>query len=78
MNPSDDWLNVNDGARHVGFGPKRLRREVRDGRLRAARIGKVQALRFRRAWLDEWMESFAPLIHAKVNDGQSLEEVSSP
>ena len=76
MSLDENWWNVTEAARYVRSGPKMIRREVRDGRLRASRLGKARALRFRPSWLDDWMESSAPLIHAKVNDGQSSEEAS--
>lgn len=35
------WLTVSDFARHVGLSPWTIRREIREGRLQARRIGRV-------------------------------------
>jgi excisionase family DNA binding protein len=36
-----------------------LRREIRRGRLRHARIGGRKSIRIRCSWLDTWLESFS-------------------
>jgi hypothetical protein len=60
------WLNLDDAARyasgdtltergHVRIGPRSLKRAVKAGRLRAARIGGRKQLLFRREWIDAWI-----------------------
>lgn len=57
--PVQEWLTLRDACAEVGFGPKMLRREVKLGRLRAARIGGRGDLRFHRSWLHAWLERAA-------------------
>jgi excisionase family DNA binding protein len=49
------WLTVEDAANRARCGPKLIYREVRAGRLRAARIGGRRELRFTAEWIDEWL-----------------------
>jgi excisionase family DNA binding protein len=53
------WMTVREAARYVRCGPKVLYREIRAGRLRAARIGGRRELRIRSEWLDSWLEQKA-------------------
>lgn len=50
------WLTAGESATYIRTGPKVVYREVRAGRLRAARVGGRRELRFRREWLDAWLE----------------------
>ena len=54
------WLTVREAALRARCGVKIVYRAVRSGRLRAARLGGRRDLRFRAAWVDSWIESFAP------------------
>jgi len=54
------WLTVREAAARARCGPKLIYREVSARRLRAAVIGGRRALRFRDAWIDDWLESQAP------------------
>jgi excisionase family DNA binding protein len=58
-NPASPWLTVEQASAYVQCGPKLLYREVRQGRLRAARVGGRRQLRFLTAWLDQWLEDQA-------------------
>ena len=49
------WLVVSEAAKRARVGPKVIYREVRAGRLRAARVGGRRELRFRAEWIDEWL-----------------------
>jgi len=50
------WMTIREAARYARCGPKTLYREVRQGRLRAARIGGRREIRLRAEWLDSWLE----------------------
>lgn len=56
------WLTVREAAQRARCGLKVLYREVAAGRLRAARIGGRRELRFRAAWVDEWLDRTAEPI----------------
>ena len=51
------WLTVREAAARARCGAKLIYREVRAGRLRAARVGGRRELRFLVAWVDEWLLS---------------------
>ena len=55
------WLTISEAADRARCGVKLLYREVKAGRLKAARLGGRRALRFLREWIDQWMlESSTP------------------
>ncbi len=49
------WLTVKEAAARARCGSKLIYREVRAGRLRAARVGGRRELRFLDQWIDEWL-----------------------
>jgi len=49
------WLTVEEAAHQARCGIKTIYREVRAGRLRAARVGGRRELRLLPAWVDEWL-----------------------
>ena len=53
----DDILTRETAAQYLCVSPATITRMVSRGELRHARIGHV--LRFRRAWLDAWLDSRA-------------------
>lgn len=55
------WLTVREAASRARCGPKLLYREVAAGRLRAATLGGRRALRFKREWIDVWIEQSVPV-----------------
>jgi excisionase family DNA binding protein len=54
-----DWLTVIEGCKRVKCGRKLLYREIKAGRLRAARIGNRRDLRIHRDWIDQWLNASA-------------------
>jgi hypothetical protein len=66
MTPSPDstpWRTLAGAAARTHRGKRFLSREVKAGRLRAARIGGRGELLFRDEWLDQWIEDQAtPLV----------------
>ena len=58
--PLGDWHTVEDTGLVAKVGPKLVYREIKAGRLRAARIGGRRGpLRIHRRWIDEWLEAAA-------------------
>jgi len=53
------WLTADEAAAYTHRGRRFLAREVKAGRLRAARVGGRAELLFRREWLDAWLEDLA-------------------
>ena len=52
---SSPWLTVKEAAARARCGTKTIYREVKAGRLRAARLGGRRELRFLAEWIDEWL-----------------------
>ena len=50
------WLIVAEAAIRARCSEKTIYREVKARRLRAARVGGRRELRFRGAWIDEWLD----------------------
>lgn len=53
------WLTVLQAAERAQTGAKLIYREVKAGRLKAARIGGRRELRFKPEWVDFWLEQAA-------------------
>jgi len=51
------WLTVKEGCQRARVGPKLFYREIRAGRLRAARIGGRREYRLLAEWIDDWLLS---------------------
>lgn len=57
------WLNIAMAAAYVHRSKRFIAKEVKAGRLRAARVGGRGELLFRREWLDQFLEELAtPVI----------------
>ena len=52
---SSPWLTVREAATRARCGVKTVYREVKAGRLRAARIGGRRELRLLPEWVDAWL-----------------------
>jgi excisionase family DNA binding protein len=50
---NDPWLSVREAALHAGVCEKTIRRAYLSRHVQYTRVGR--AVRFRRAWIDEWM-----------------------
>jgi len=55
--PPSPWRTAEEAAARARGGVKLIYREVKAGRLRAARVGGRRDLRFRDEWIDEWLEA---------------------
>lgn len=49
------WLTIREAADRACCGTRTIRRAVRDGRLRTARLRRNGELRFFESWIDEWL-----------------------
>jgi excisionase family DNA binding protein len=56
---SSPWMSLADAASYARRGKRFLAREVKAGRLRAARVGGRGELLLRAQWVDEWLEELA-------------------
>lgn len=66
MTAADEYLTPDDAAHYLCLSPQSLRRAVRRGDLRCARLGRLT--RYRRSWLDRWADTQAIPSDRGLND----------
>ncbi len=54
------WWTRRDAAVHARVSEATIGREVKNARLRCVRVGGRRALRFKREWVDEWLDGNVP------------------
>jgi excisionase family DNA binding protein len=54
-----EWLTLRRAAVRAAVSEATIKREVRRGCIRAARIGGRRCLRFRPEWIDAWLDASA-------------------
>ena len=59
------WLTVRQAAQRAQCGVKLIYREVKVGRLRAARVGGRRELRILAEWVDAWL-----IAHSTVSEAR--------
>jgi len=62
---SSPWLPVAEASAVAKVGAKFLYREVKAGRLRAARIGGRRDIRIHRDWIGAWLEASAEPVEIR-------------
>ena len=67
---SSPWLTVKEAAARARCGTKTIYREVKAGRLRAARVGGRRELRFLAEWIDEWL-----ITHCTVREVTAADQL---
>jgi excisionase family DNA binding protein len=67
MATDSPWLTLTEAAAYCKRGKRFLAREVKAGRLRAAKIGGRGEILTRAEWLDQWVEdqSIPILVHRR-------------
>jgi excisionase family DNA binding protein len=58
------WLTVKEAEQRASCSGATLRREIKRGRLRHARVGGRRDIRLRPEWIDEWLDATATPIEA--------------
>jgi excisionase family DNA binding protein len=61
----DEWLTLQAAAAIVHIHESTLRREIRAGRLRYARVGGRKNFRLRRSWVDAWLEATSAPVEVR-------------
>jgi excisionase family DNA binding protein len=56
------WLTVEEAAERARCGVKLVYREVKAGRLRAAKLGGRRELRFLPEWVDQWLLASTAMV----------------
>jgi excisionase family DNA binding protein len=59
------WLTVLQAAAEAQVAAKTIYKEVKAGRLRAARIGGRRDLRIHRDWVTQWLEQSAAPVEVR-------------
>jgi excisionase family DNA binding protein len=68
------WLSIRDGSRYIGRSVPFVYREIRAGRIRAARVGRGRRLTISQEWLDAYLieASMCPL-HGSEREAGAVE-----
>lgn len=61
----DPWLTLQQSADHAQVHPDSLRRAIKIGRIRHARVSGRKAIRIRRSWVDAWLEADATPVEVR-------------
>ena len=64
--PPSPWLTVKEACLVAKCGAKLLYREIRAGRLRAARIGARRDLRIHVTWIDDWLTASSTPVEVSL------------
>jgi excisionase family DNA binding protein len=68
--PASEWLTLKQAAGVAQVGLKLAYREVRCGRLRAARVGSKRGpIRVHRSWVTAWLEASATPVELATTRG---------
>jgi hypothetical protein len=59
MTETSPWMTLKEAGRYARRGPRFLAREIKAGRLRAARVGGRGEYLTRGPWVDQWLEDLA-------------------
>lgn len=51
------WLTTSEAARYTKFAEVTIRRLAADGTIKSTQSGRGRGRRYRREWLDEWLEA---------------------
>ena len=71
--PTHVWLTAQEAAARARVGVSVVYREVKAGRLKAARVGGRRDLRFRECYIDEWLDTtVTPNIVEEPSTSKSL------
>lgn len=62
---SDPWLTLQQGAERLQVHEATLRRAMKRGQLRHARVGGRKAVRLRASWCDDWLERTSTPVEVK-------------
>ena len=62
---NDPWLLLAEGAARLRVHEATLRRAIKRGQLRAARVGGRKSIRLRASWCDAWLEQTTTPVEVK-------------
>jgi len=64
--PPSPWLTVEEARRVAKCGAKLIYREIKAGRLRAARLGgRSGSIRIHESWISQWLEASATPVEIR-------------
>ena len=66
MADESPWLKIAEARQVAKVGARLLYREIKAGRLRAARIGARRDLRIHVDWINEWLEAASTPVQVVV------------
>lgn len=71
------WLNVSEAAEYAGLSRDTIYTACEQGELRRVRVSGRRTIRIRPAWIDAWLERFAPDVQDRGRIGDTRNGAAS-
>jgi excisionase family DNA binding protein len=71
------WLNVSEAAEYAGLSRDTIYTACEQEELRSARVSGRRTIRIRPAWIDAWLERYAPEVQGRRRIGDTRNGAAS-
>ena len=71
------WLNVSEAAEYAGLSRDTIYTACEQEELRSARVSGRRTIRIRPAWIDAWLERYAPYVQGRRRIGDTRNGAAS-
>ena len=71
------WLNVSEAAEYAGLSRDTIYTACEQDELRSARVSGRRTIRIRPAWIDAWLERYAPDVQDRRRIGNTRNGAAS-
>ena len=71
------WLNVAEAAEYTGLSRDTIYTACEQEELRSARVSGRRTIRIRPAWIDAWLERYAPDVQDRRRIGDTRNGAAS-
>jgi len=71
------WLNVSEAAEYAGLSRDTIYTACEQEELRSARVSGRRTIRIRPAWIDAWLERYAPDVQGRRRIGDTRNGAAS-
>jgi excisionase family DNA binding protein len=71
------WLNVSEAAEYANLSRDTIYTACERGELRSVRVSGRRTIRIRPAWIDAWLERYAPDVQGRRRIGDTRNGAAS-